>query len=261
MEETARAGWAARGLLYLMVALLMSQIRTGGGREADRGGAIEAVADAPFGGWLLAAITAGLAAFAVYRLWAAVRGEEEKPFRRLGWVGSALVYGYLAATALGVLLGGDGGGGGKGSGGSGGQESTAVTAKVLSWSIGPWLVGAAGLVAFGVAANFVRKAVKERFRHDIDEGAVPNGLWPAVRALGVAGWFGRALVWSLVGWFVIRAAVEHDPNKPVGFDRSLRALAGESWGPLLIWVACAGFVAYGLLCLATAAWIDEQPDS
>jgi len=257
MEETARAGWAARGVLYLAVALLMSQIRSGGGREADRTGAIEAVADAPFGGWLLAAIAGGLAAFAAYRVWAAIRGEEEKPLRRLGWVGSALVYGYLSATAIGILLSGDGGGGGGGEGGS----SKALTARVLGWSYGPWLVGAAGLVAFGVAANFVRKAVKERFRHDIDEAAVPNGLWPAVRALGVAGWFGRALVWSLAGWFLVRAAVQHDPSEPVGFDASLRALAGESWGPAVLWTAIAGFVAYGLLCLATAAWIDEQPDS
>ena len=68
-------------------------------------------------------------------------------------------------------------------------------------------------------------------------------------------------MWSLVGFFLVRAAVQHDPNEPVGFDRSLRALAGESWGPLLIWIAVAGFAAYGLLRLATAAWIDEQPDS
>jgi hypothetical protein len=256
VEETARAGWAARGLLYLMVALLMSQIRGGGGREADRSGAIEAVAKAPYGGWLLAATAAGLGAFAVFRVWAAIKGDEEKPLRRVGWVGSAIVYSYLAVVAIGVLLSED-----DGSGGGGGGEGQALTARVLGWPLGPWLVGAAGLVAFGVAANYVRKAVKERFRHDIDEAKVPSGLWPGVRALGVAGWCGRALVWSLVGFFLVRAAVQHDPNEPVGFDASLRAMAGEPWGPAVLWIASAGFVAYGLLCLATAAWIDEEPDS
>ena len=253
MEETARAGWAARGLLYVLVAVLVSQIRSGGDRKADRTGAIEAVADAPLGGWLLALAVAGFAAFAVYRLWAAATGDEEKPARRAGWVGSALVYAYLAVTALFVLLSGD-------DEASGGGEQE-LTARVLGWPIGPWLVGAAGLVMFGVVANSIRKAVKEKFRHDIDEGAVPNGLWPAVRALGVAGWSGKALVWALAGFFVVRAAVQHDPSEPVGFDASLRAMAGESWGPALLWVAFASFVAYGLLCLATAAWIDEQPDS
>ena len=256
MEETARVGWAARGLLYLLVAGLMSQIRAGSDEKADRTGAIEAVADAPFGGWLLAAIALGLGMFASYRVWAAVRGEEEKPLRRAGWVGSALVYGYLAALALGVLLSGDDGGGGASAG-----QGQSLTARVLGWPLGPWLVGAAGLVCFGIAANFVRKAVKERFRHDIDDAAVPGGLMPAVRVLGVAGWLGRALVWALVGFFLVRAAVQHDPSEPVGFDASLRALAGEPYGPALLWLAFGGFLAYGLLCLATATWIDEQPDS
>ena len=252
MEETARAGWAARGLLYLVVALLVSQIRGGSQRSADRHGAIEAVVDAPFGGWLLAITAAGFVAFAVYRGWAAIRGREEKTSRRLGWLGSAVVYAYLAATSIGVLLSGTE------DAGSSGEASTAKT--VLAWSIGPWLVGAAALVMFGIVANAVRKALKERFCHDIDEGSVPGGLWPAVRALGVAGWSGKALIWAIAGFFVLRAAIQHDPNEPVGFDASLRAMAGESWGPYLLWVAVAGLVAYGLLCLATAAWIDEEPD-
>lgn len=254
MEETARAGWAARGLLYVLVAVLMSQIRTGGARKADRSGAIEAAASAPFGGWLLAAIAAGLGAFAIYRVWAAWQGTDEKPLRRAGWLGSAVVYGYLAALAVGVLLSEDDGGGGS-------DDGKALTARVLEWPVGPWVVGAAGLVAFGVAANYVRKAVKERFRHDIDEAAVPAPLMPAVRVLGVVGWLARALVWSLVGWFIVRAAMQHDPSEPVGFDASLRALVQEPWGPTVLWVALGGFLAYGLLCLATAAWIDEQPDS
>src|SRR5688572_17287604 len=124
-----------------MVALLMSQIRSGGGRQADRSGAIEAVAKAPFGGWLLAATAAGLGAFAVFRVWAAIKGDEEKPFRRAGWIGSALVYSYLAVLAIGVLLSEDDSKGG----GGGGEEGQALTARVLGWPLGPWLVGAAGL--------------------------------------------------------------------------------------------------------------------
>ena len=38
-------------------------------------------------------------------------------------------------------------------------------------------------------------------------------------------------------------------------------VAGESWGELLVWLAVGGLVAYGLLCVATAAWPDPQPDA
>jgi hypothetical protein len=108
---------------------------------------------------------------------------------------------------------------------------------------------------------FVRKGVRERFRSDIDVHAVPRRLWPVVRTVGVVGWIGRGVVWSLVGWFLVRAAVRHDPNEPIGLDQSLRALADRSWGLVLIWIAVAGLAAYGLLCLATSAWLDPNPDT
>jgi hypothetical protein len=256
VETTARIGWLARAVVYALVAVLMAQVTSAGGddREADRSGAIEAIADAPLGGWLLALIAAGLLAFGAWRVWAAVLGSDEKPLRRLGWLGSAVVYGYLAALAIGVLLSGDDRSGG------GGNEEQSLTARVLGWPGGRWLVGAAGLVAMGIACNYVRKAVKERFRHDIDEGAVPSRALPVVRAVGVAGWAGRALVWALAGWFVVRAAVQHDASEPVGFDASLRRLSGEPWGDAVLWVAFAGFLSYGLLCLATSLWLDCEPD-
>ena len=72
---------------------------------------------------------------------------------------------------------------------------------------------------------------------------------------------GRAGVWALVGFFLLRAAIQHDPNEPVGLDESLHALMGQGWGVALLWVAVAGMVSFALLCGATAAWPDPEPDS
>ena len=75
----------------------------------------------------------------------------------------------------------------------------------------------------------------------------------------VAAAFGIGVL--VVGWFLVRAAVKHDPNEPIGLDQSLRALADQSLGVVLIWIAVAGLAAYGLLCLATSAWLDPNPDT
>jgi hypothetical protein len=252
VEVTARIGWAARGVLYAIVAILVDQVATSGGGKgrADQQGAFATLADRPFGKALLICVAGGLLAFAVFRAWAAVRGGDEKTNRRLGWGISAVVYAYLAATAIGVLR----------SGAKSSGEKQALTARVLDWPAGPVIVGIAGLVVVGVAANYLRKGIKERFLHDVDEDAVPDRFLPAVRAVGIAGWLGRSLAWTLVGFFVLRAAWQHDPNEPVGLDQTLHRLAGEPWGPLVLWVACAGLAAYALLCLATAAWPDQDPD-
>jgi hypothetical protein len=251
METTGRFGWTARGVLYLVVALLVARVpATGSPREADQHGAFAAIADSPFGGWLLGVVGVGLAAFAAFRMWEAV-GSDEKLTRRGSWAFSALVYANLSILAFGILLGRS----------SSGDGQRTFTARVLGWPGGPLLVAAAGFVVLGSALWFVRKGVRERFRHDIDEHAVPASLWPAVRTVGIVGWLGRGIVWSLVGWFLLRVAIQHDPSEPVGLDASLRALLGQSWGVVVIWVAVVGLAAYGLLCLSTGAWLDADAPS
>lgn len=254
MEIAARIGWLARGVLYALVAVLVVRIpAAGGGEQVGKQGAFAALADQPFGSWLLAAVAVGMLGFAVWRVWSALTGTDEKMTRRSSWLGSGLLYGVLSALAFGALRGSAGGGGN--------GEEQALTARVMTWPGGQIAVGLAALAALAVAASFVRKGIKKRFVQDIDEGAVPGSLRLPVRVLGVVGWLGRALVWVLVGWFLLRAAVQHDPNEPIGLDESLRALAGEQWGVVLVWVAAGGLLAYALLCAATAAWPDPEPDS
>lgn len=254
MEVTARLGWIGRGALYLLLAVLIVRVPTSGGpgEKVDKQGAFTELAESPFGGWLLSVVAIGLGGFAIWRTWAVVRGTEEKTNRRIGWAASAVVYAALAMLAFGVLRGSEGGGG---------DGEKALTARVLAWPGGQVLVGLVAVLVLAVAANYVRKGIKERFLHDVDEGAVPDSLATPVRILGVVGWLGRALVWALVGWFLLRAAVQHDPNEPIGLDETLRRLADESWGVTLIWVAAGGMLAYAVLCAATAAWPDPEPDS
>lgn len=250
MEIAGRIGWTARGLLYLVVATLVARLPSTGGRqqEADQKGAFATLVESRFGGALLVIVALGLLLFAVWRAWAAIRMTDEKWTRRLAWSFSAVIYVELFLLAIGVL---------RGSGGTGDKQ--AMTARVLEWPGGPALVGLVGIIIFGIAANAVRKGVKERFFHDIDERAVPSPVLPIVRVLGVVGWLARSVVGFLLGWFIVQAAWQHDPSEPVGLDASLRKIVLESWGTTLLWVAAVGLAAYGLLCLATAAWFDP-PD-
>src|SRR3954452_2334646 len=64
MEYAARAGFTARGVIYLLVGVLALQIAFGdGGRQADRGGALAALADKPFGSVVLWALGIGSSAW------------------------------------------------------------------------------------------------------------------------------------------------------------------------------------------------------
>ena len=66
VEGAGRFGLAAKGVSYVLVAILAIQVAVGaGGEPADRQGALDAVADEPFGWMLILAIAAGFAGYAL----------------------------------------------------------------------------------------------------------------------------------------------------------------------------------------------------
>lgn len=202
------------------------------------------VASQPFGSVLLAALAAGLAGYAIYRLVEAVRGRGEGGFvrRRVAPAVRAVVNGGLAVLAVRQLIG------------ARRTEESSVTAAVLAWPAGAWLVGGLGVV---VAAVGVQQFV-EAWRGDTDELTGPGQVPPKARAfartIAVAGYVGRGVVFLLVGGFLVRAAVRHDPESGVGLDAALQELLEAPFGtPLLIAVA-AGLILFGLHCAVEARY-------
>ncbi len=73
---------------------------------------------------------------------------------------------------------------------------------------------------------------------------------------GLAGHLARAVVFTLIGIFVIKAALEYDPNEAIGFDGTLQKLAGAAYGPYLLGLTAAGLLCYALYCLVDARYRD-----
>ena len=93
----ARLGFAARGIVYCIVGWFAIDAALRGGKAGDNQGAIASLADEPFGEWLLAAMAAGLAGYALWRLTEALFDPEAQDndakgaFRRAGHAVSARV--------------------------------------------------------------------------------------------------------------------------------------------------------------------------
>ena len=71
---------------------------------------------------------------------------------------------------------------------------------------------------------------------------------------GVAGHLACGVVFSLVGVFLAKAAIEYDPNEAVGIDGALLKLAQHDQAPLLLGLVAAGLIAYALYCLVEARY-------
>ena len=73
---------------------------------------------------------------------------------------------------------------------------------------------------------------------------------------GTVGYSARALVFAVIGVFLIRAAWEHDPSETIGLDGALLRLAQAPLGPLLLALVGAGFGCYAVWAAAGPLPLD-----
>jgi hypothetical protein len=249
----ARAGLIAQGISYCIVGVLALLLALGEvGSAEDRTGALEKLAGDTLGLSLLIALAVGFASYALWRLSQAVfdregEGTDAKGLgKRAMYAGKAALYGYLCYATIDII--GDGRGGG--------SNEDQQTAGILEWPAGRWLVLGAG-AAFGcVAAYQAYRAFTDKFMEDMKTERMSQTSRRALETLGVVGLLARAIVFGLIGWFLMKAALEYDPDEAVGLDGALAKLAEAPYGPLLLGLTAAGLIAYGLFCVAQARYRD-----
>src|SRR5919106_2317265 len=255
VERGARFGLATKGFSYILVAIIALRVAVGGGGEAeDRQGALATLSDEPFGWALLGTVALGFAAYALWHLIEAIfdrsgEGDDAKGVsKRLVDLGKGLLYAGLAVVTASVVLGTGGGGGAR--------EEDRATAVVFEWPAGRWLVAGAGLAIVCVGIYNAYRAFSGAFRKELRTELMGGIEKPWYTALGVAGHLARAVVFALIGIFLVRAAWQYDPAEAIGLDETLQKLAGEAYGSALLGAVALGLAAYGLFGLVQALYRD-----
>lgn len=253
-----RIGWVAKGVVYALTGLIALQLgtdRLGGSADADeanQSGAISKIAQQGFGPALLWLLAIGLFVYSAWRIVTVVlpAGSDGKAWiNRVGYAVSAVVYVALGLSAISLAR--DPGQ----AGATGAREDARIeqlTADVLGWTGGRWLVGLVAVIVIGVGAAFAWKGIGGSFSKQVEQRSVGPFPWDAIRAMGVIGWIGRGLMMALIGWFVLRAAIEFDASEAHGLDESLRRVADEPLGTALVLAVAVGLLVYGAFCLVTA---------
>jgi uncharacterized protein DUF1206 len=81
-----------------------------------------------------------------------------------------------------------------------------------------------------------------------------SGTRRAFTALGVTGHVARAVTFVLIGYGLIKAALDYSPRSAVGLDGALQKLAHASAGPILLGIVAVGFIAFALYSIADARY-------
>lgn len=249
MGWLARAGLVSRGVVYAVIGVLALELALGeGGKATNQQGALKTIAHGSFGTVLLVLMAIGLASYALWRITRAAVGhgveQRDDATDRVAALASGIAYVILCVSAITILSGS--------ATGSGAPKH--ATGGVLNWSGGTVLVAIAGGVLIGVAVYQLYKGLAQKFLEDAKTGEMSPGVRKSYTALGVIGHCARAVVFALIGYGLIRAAIDYDPKKAVGLDGALRKLAHASYGPLMLGIVAAGLVMFAAYSVADARY-------
>jgi hypothetical protein len=250
----AKLGFAARGTIYLLLGIFAVLLVLGErSPEADQRGAMQEVARHDGGFLLLWVIAIGFVGYALWRFSEVafgVVGKGEKSHDlapRLQSLIRGVIYAGLAFSAFNLLA--------HARAKSQASQQQLLTTKVMQHSAGRWLVGIVGLVVIGVGLGLIYEGVARKFKKHFAMADMPTGSRRIVWFLGTFGITARGVVFSLVGFFLIQAALDYDAKKARGLDGALRRTVAESdLGRVLVGVCAVGLVAFGLYAYAEAAW-------
>ncbi|MGW1880478.1 DUF1206 domain-containing protein [Streptomyces sp. NPDC001975] len=256
IAAAARAGFVARGVIYALIGVLSLRIAfSGGGKQADRGGAIAEIAQKPFGTVLLWMLGVALAGMALWRLSEAAFGQAGpdggKPGKRAMAAGRSVFYGFVAYSVLSYAAGDKSSGSG-----SSDKNSQDVTAKALDWPGGQWIVGVAGAAVAAAGLWIAARAVMRKFEKHLRMSEMSPKMRKVVAFFGTFGGTARGVVFATAGCFAVAAAVQHKPGRAKGMDDTLRTFADTPAGPWLLALIAIGLMAFGVFSWANARWRD-----
>jgi hypothetical protein len=248
-EALSRAGFVARGLVYGIIGLLALDLAVGqGGKITNQQGALRTIKHQPFGHVLLALVAGGLGGYSLWRLFRAALGHgpegADATVERLGALGSGIVYGLICVLAVEILL--------SSAGSSGGAKKS--TKDVFGLPAGHWVIGVAGIVMIGVGIYQLVRGLRQKFLDDSKTEQMSPVFKKWFTTFGTVGHVARAIVFGLVGTFLIKAAIDYKANEAIGLDGALAKLYNQAFGPWLLGAVAAGLIAFGLFSISEARY-------
>ncbi|MGC1305900.1 MAG: DUF1206 domain-containing protein [Phormidesmis sp.] len=254
----ARFGYAAKGVLYGSIGLLalLEALNVSSGKTVGSEGVLKTIAAQPYGQVLLAVLAVSLTGYVVWRFIQAFvdpehGGHEAKDIlRRVGYACSGLVYASVAFSALKILTA---------SSSDGGKTTQEWVLTVMQQPFGRWLVGAGGLLFFGLGCYYFYRAIKAKFRKrfKLHEMSDVERTWATI--IGRVGVTARGVVYVIIGIFAMRAAWTFDPSEVKTTEGVLAVFNSNPADEIILSILGIGFIAYGVHMGFQARYRRIQP--
>jgi len=109
-------------------------------------------------------------------------------------------------------------------------------------------------VLIGISLYQLYDALMGGFADESKTAQMSPREWRLFMALGHVGLTARALVFGLVGYFLVRTAIDFNASSAVGLDGALERLRHQVIGPWILGLAAAGLLTFAGFSLFEARY-------
>lgn len=251
VRRFVRVGYAAKGIIYLLIGTLAVRLALGnGGRLTDSSGVLETILGQPFGRVLLALIGVGIVAYAAWEITSGVLDTKHRGASAGGWMDRGLsvikgvVYGAVGVEAIRLVAG-------SGAASRGADDYARSVLNVPLGGIVLILVGV-GIAVYGLKQ--IAMAWKSQFDDDLNQQQLrrEGGAW--VLDVGRAGIGARGVILVLVGAALARAGFDESPSEAAGMAEAMWTVFAQPYGRWLLAAVAAGLMCFGVFQLLHARY-------
>lgn len=252
MRWLIRAGFVARGVTYGVIGGLAVALALGAGTAGtapNQQGALALIASSGVGRLAVIILCVGLLAYALWKLYQGAFGYGPEGgggmdlTDRVGNAAGGIAYVVFFAVGLRVLTH---------TAGNSSSEPHQTAGGVLAWPGGPVIVGLGGAILIGVSLYQLYDALSGGFMEDAKTRQMDQAEQTVYSVFGRVGLSARALVFALIGYFLVRTAIEYDPGQAVGVDGALARIHHQPLGVLLVALVGVGLLVFALFSMFEA---------
>ena len=242
-----RLGFAARGVVYLLLGYLFLAATGQSQAQSGASGVFDYLQQVPGGTPILYLCALGLVGYALYRLSslffdAENYGRDKMGIaQRLGHGASGLAHLVLAYTAFQFAQGDK-----QSSGGGGGGSAQEATTTVLSMDFGSIVIGIVGLCFLAAALAQAKKAISGDFMRRVSPRA--PGF---TKILGHAGFAARTVVFSVIGWSFVESAWISSSSQVKTLGEAVSSLRDDG---ILFTLVAIGLMLFGVFSLVMSRY-------
>lgn len=247
MKWVMRAGYGARGAIYVMVGGLaflaaFKSVSASGTKDA-----LVALRAQPYGIPALWLIGFGMLAYLVWRFIAGIADVEDHGtdikglFARLAQIITGALHGVIGIAIMALAWGGEGGSGGSA------QDWTQI---IMSMPAGRFAVAGGAVVLLGAGLYYAFKGWRGSYKSHLARSKLTQRVDPVLKA----GLIIYGLMLALIALSLGFAALNADPSQAGGLGKALQDLRGVIFGRILLGGAGLGLLAFALYNFIEAAY-------